>query len=104
MKVWKNENNCVILEIEEFTYLISYKSVVAKVSNTIREEDNNYGLILTTAWDYSQTTLKQLYEFIELYTTQRDENGNLFAYQLGKEKNKKAYIQKQIDLGNIKEI
>ena len=26
----------------------------------------------------------------------------MFAYQLGNEKNKKTYMQKQIDLGNIK--
>ena len=100
MEILENKNNLLIFEKGEFTYLISYKTPIAKVSNTIEtntKKQNNYGLYLTKDWDYSQTTLKQLYNFIELYTTQRDKTGNMIAYQLNKQSNKKAYIQKLIE-------
>ena len=105
MRILKNKNNMVVLENGEWTYLISYKSPIAKVNNTIKTDGNNeYGLYFTVAWDYSQTTLKQLYNFIGLYTTQRDENNNMFSYMLDNVKNKKEYLQKQIDLENIKMV
>lgn len=99
MKVLRNRNNMLILENKEATYLISYNSVVAKVVNTL---GNDYGLSLGVDWDYSQTTLKQVYEFIELYTTQRDEKGNMIAYGLGLVKNKHDYIKDLINKGFIK--
>lgn len=106
MRVLENKNNMIILEKGDWTYFISYNTPIAKVNNTINIEQNKneYGLYFTSNWDYSQTTLKQLYNFMELYTTQRDENGNMFSYMLGQVNNKKAYLQKQIDLGNIKMI
>lgn len=107
MKILENKNNMVILEKGDWTYFISYNTPIAKVNNTINnleQSKNEYGLYFTSSWDYSQTTLKQLYNFIELYTTQRDENKNMFSYMLGQVNNKKAYLQKQIDLGNIKMI
>lgn len=106
MRILKNKNNMIVLENGEWTYLISYETPIAKVNNTIKTDqyESKYGLYFTSSWDYSQTTLKQLYNFIELHTTQRDTNGNMFAYMLGQSKNKKEYLQKQIDLGNIKMI
>lgn len=106
MKILENKRNIMIYEQGEFTYLISYKTPIAKVSNTIKADQykSEYGLYLTNDWDYSQTTLKQLYTFIELYTTQRDETGNMIGYRLTKEKNKKQYIQKLIDKKIIKLI
>jgi len=107
MKVLENKNNMTILENKEWTYFISYESVVAKVCNTIELNDkkhNNYGLYLTYKWDYSQTTLKQLYNFIELYTTQRDDTNNMIGYRLQQVNNKKQYIQQQLEKGNIKMI
>ena len=104
MRVLENELKKVVIEKGEFTYLISYNSVIAKVNNTINPKLNSYGLYLSNMWDFSNTTLKHLYDFIEVYTTQRDDKGNMFAYQLGNEKNKKAYIQKQIDNKNIRLI
>lgn len=107
MKILENERNMVIYEQGEFTYLISYKTPIAKVSNTIEtdpEKQNNYGIYLTKDWDYSATTLKQLYDFIELYTTQRDETGNMIGYMLGQKTNKKEYIKKMIQDGFIKMI
>ena len=104
MKILKHENKMIILEIKDWTYLISYETPIAKVNNTIKTNKNEYGLYFTSSWDFSQTTLKHLYNFIELYTTQRDENNNMFSYMLNKVANKKTYLQKQIDLGNIKII
>lgn len=104
MKIIKNENNHIILEHNNFTYLISYNSVVAKVCNTMSIDNNEYGLYLTIDWDYSKTTLKNLYEFIELYTTQRDTKGNMFAYQLDREPNKHQYIEEQLNNNTIKYI
>ena len=46
-----------------------------------------------------------LYKFIEDYTTQRDENSYTFSYVLGyNTKNKHEYLQKQINLKNIKMV
>jgi len=106
MRILKNKNNMIVLENGEWTYLISYETPIAKVNNTIKadQHESKYGLYFTSSWNYSQTTLKQLYEFIGLYTTQRDENDNMFAYMLDNAKNKKEYLQKQIELGNIKMV
>ena len=93
MKILKNEKNMLIIEHEkeDLTYFISYKTPIAMVYNTIdtAKKRQKYGLYLTKDWDYSRTTLKQLYEFIELYSTQRDETGNTIAYMLTQEKVKK---------------
>lgn len=107
MKIKENRNNYIIMEDEknDVTYLFSYTSLIATVCNTIetsKNKKNNYGLTLTKDWDYSQTTLKQLYYFIESYTTQRDETGNTIGYMLTETKNKKEYIKKLIDKKIIK--
>lgn len=106
MKIKENRNNYIIMEDEknDVTYLFSYTSLIATVCNTIetsKNKKNNYGLTLTKDWDYSQTTLKQLYYFIELYTTQRDNTGNTIAYMLNNKKNKKEYIKELINNKNI---
>lgn len=107
MKIKENKNNYIIMEDEknDVTYLYSYNTLIAVVCNTIetaKNKKNNYGLTLTKDWDYSKTTLKQLYYFIELYTTQRDETGNTIAYMLNNKNNKKEYIKKLIDKKIIK--
>lgn len=107
MKIKENKNNYIIMEDEknDVTYLYSYNTLIAAVCNTIetsKNKKNNYGLTLTKDWDYSKTTLKQLYYFIELYTTQRDETGNTIAYMLNNKNNKKEYIKKLIDKKIIK--
>lgn len=109
MKILKNKNNYIIMEDEknDVTYLYSYNTLIAAVCNTIetsKSKKNNYGLYLTKDWDYSKTTLKQLYNFIELYTTQRDETGNTIAYMLNNKNNKKEYIKKLIENKTIKTI
>lgn len=107
MKIKENKNNYIIMEDEknDVTYLYRYNTLIAAVCNTIetaKNKKNNYGLTLTKDWDYSKTTLKQLYYFIELYTTQRDETGNTIGYMLTETKNKKEYIKKLIDKKIIK--
>lgn len=109
MKILKNENNVLIIEKEkeDLTYFISYTTPIAMVCNTIetsKNKKNNYGLYLTKDWDYSKTTLKQLYNFIELYTTQRNATGNMIGYMLRQAKNKKEYIKKLIENKTIKTI
>ena len=106
MKIIENKDNMLILEYGDFTYLISYNSVIAKVNNTIylNKKKQTYGLYLTNKWDFSQTTLKQLYYFIELHTTQRDKTGNMYGYNLRQANNKKDYIQKLINDKLIKVI
>lgn len=107
MKVLDNKSNMFILEDNDYIYLFSYNSPIAKVCNTIETDPtkkNNYGLYFTINWDYSQTTLKQLYNFIELYSTQKDNTGNTFAYKLDQVNNKKEYLKKQLELGYIKMI
>ena len=105
MKVLENNNNMIVLEKGDFTYLISYDSVIAKVNNTIylNKKKQTYGLYLAEKWNFSQTTLKQLYQFL-YYCTQRDKNNNLFCYAINNTNNKKEYIQKLIDNKKIKVI
>lgn len=108
MRIRENKNNMFICSNDNWTYLFSYDSPIAKVNNTIwsnkEDSEQDYGLYFTVNWDYSQTTLKQLYHFIELYTTQRDDRDMTFGYMLDQVNNKREYLQKQIDLGKIKMI
>lgn len=107
MKILENNNNMMILENGDYTYLISYNSIIAKTNNIFVKNgkiNKKYGLYLSNKWDYSNTTLKQLYYFIELHNTARDERGNLFGYAMNQEKNKKEYIQKLINNKKIKII
>jgi 5'-3' exonuclease len=106
MKILESKNNICIVENGDWTYLFSYNVPIAKVNNTIKNniKENEYGLYFTINWDYSQTTLKHLYKFIEDYTTQRDENSNTFSYMLYNTNNKHEYLQKQINLENIKMV
>lgn len=108
MRILKNKNNMLIIEKEkeDLTCFISYTTPIAAVYNTIdtSKKHQKYGLYLTKDWNYSRTTLKQLYEFIELYATQRDNSGNTIAYMLTQTNNKKEYIQKLIDTKIIKII
>jgi hypothetical protein len=56
-------------------------------------------VILGKDWDYSTTTSKHLYAFLDeyLYSDMEDMNGNNIKYELRNSSNKRAYIQKLID-------
>lgn len=99
MKMLKNKNNMVVIEDNDNYYLFSYTTLIAKICNIINND--SYGICLTNSWNYSRTTLKHLYNFIGLYSTQRDNTNNTIAYMLDKTNNKKEYIQKLINDKNI---
>ena len=85
MKVEQYYNkNQFHLDGEGIDELQSYNSLVAKVENGV--------LTLGRDWDYSKTTMKHLYLFLDEYT-----NINL----LRGGNNKRAYLQKLIDNGEI---
>lgn len=77
-------------------YLQSYESVVAQVNN-------NGELVFYSDWNYSKTTLKYLYLFLNsVYYTVNDFIRINVLENLEKQKNKKAYLQKLIDDNIIK--
>lgn len=90
VKNFYNKNQFLI-ESDELIQFQSYDSLVASI-------DKKKGiLILGIDWDYSNTTMKHLYIFIDdfRYYLKKDIN-ELFIY-LYREKNKRKYIQKLID-------
>lgn len=50
--------NQFVIETKKGTFFQSYKSVIAKV-------DNNGNITLSQWWDYSNTTMKYLYQFLK---------------------------------------
>ena len=89
--------NQFIIRHNDGTTFQSYNSIIATI-------DKCGILYLTDAWDYSRTTLKHLYIFIEK-TRKNDKFETLFNYNnFGRLANKKAYIQKLIDNKTIKII
>lgn len=82
-KVEQLENkNQFVITTNEGTFFQSYDSVCAKVSSGV--------LTLGRDWDYSHTTLKHLYIFLDnyCYSIYREIEGS---------KNKRAMLQKMID-------
>ncbi len=63
MQILDNKNNMLILDNGDFIDFISYTTHIARYHKPkqILALNENY-------WDYSQTTLKQLKSFINLYT------------------------------------
>ncbi len=77
--------------------------VFQSYNTTIYEYDyNNNKLTITSAWDYSKTTSKYFYQFInnQVYGI-LDMDGVALWQGLQNAKNKKAYILKLIDKGII---
>lgn len=93
MKVQKfyNNNQFIILGENGSVTFQSYDSIIAKI-------DKNGTLFLGNKWNYSKTTLKHLYLFINNYFSLLGEfTQKLFGYEFNNSKNKKAYIQNLID-------
>jgi hypothetical protein len=82
-------NQFVIWSDEEITFQ-SYNSECARI-------DKNGDLILGRDWDYSNTTLRHLYVFLERYFFHLDYSTQKYFKDFESCKNKKAYIQKLID-------
>lgn len=59
--------NQFILTTEKATYFQSYNTLIAKV-------ENNGKVTLASAWDYSVTTSKYLYQFLKEYVGHSDLN------------------------------
>lgn len=90
-----NKNQFIIFGGDAIVTLQSYNSIVAEI--------NKQGtLIFGNDWNYSKTTLKHLYLFInDYFNLLGDFTQKLFGYEFNNSKNKKAYIQKLIDNGKI---
>lgn len=102
MKIKNFTDNHYIIEHKKDLYFSSYDSIVAEIENNCILGKEK--IFLGTAWDYSQTTLKNLYNFLEDFSTIRLENynNNTLAYELSRQKNKKEFLQKLIDNKTIK--
>lgn len=81
LKQFHNKNQFIIIDGQK-TYFQSYESTIACY------DDETKKLTLGKDWNYSNTTRKHLYLFIDYYT-------NIY---LNNQKNKSAYIQSLIDL------
>ena len=94
-----NKNQFILRDYEnKKTYFQSYNSMIALI------DDIDNTLILGCDWDYSKTTLKHLYIFLE-----QELNYNFLGIQgysltneLSSAINKKQYINKCIEKGIIK--
>ena len=90
-----NKNQFIIFGGDAIVTFQSYNSIIAKI-------DKNGTLCLGNDWNYSKTTLKHLYLFInDYFNLLGDFTQKLFGYEFTNSQNKKAYIQKLINNGKI---
>ena len=90
-----NKNQFIIYGGDAIVTLQSYNSIIAKI-------DKNGTFWLGNDWNYSKTTLKHLYLFInDYFNLLGDFTQKLFGHEFNNSQNKKAYIQKLIDNGKI---
>lgn len=89
VKNFYNKNQFVIEERERIIFQ-SYESIVAIY------ESKSQSLILGRDWDYSRTTTKHLYLFINDYVCNKE------IEEVKNRTNKREYIQKLINNGIIK--
>ena len=92
-------NQIVITDKGESTF-ISYGAEIARI-NTNKKNNN---LVFTNYWDYSKTTLKYLYQFLNDYKS--DLSNNIYTNILNalKSNNKKQAFSKLIKNKIIKVI
>lgn len=94
MKIYnlENKNQFVILGNNGEIEFQSYDSLIARINK-------NGTLTLSSRWDYSRTTLKHLYIFLDRYFYNIDNymQKELKDVLYGKCSNKRASIQKLID-------
>lgn len=93
MKVeqYQNKNQFHIYGNDE-DILQSYNSTVVIIKHYNEDNANIHLITLGCDWDYSKTTSKHVYMFLEEY-------GNIYIPY--NEKNKRKYIQSLIDSGEI---
>lgn len=73
------------------------KTVFQSYASTIAEIDKNGQLTLGIDWDYSRTTLKHLYLFLNDYIILLNASLKEYIEELQNKTNKRTYIQKLID-------
>lgn len=83
---FSNKNHFIIKK-DNRIILQSYKSLVAEYNTKTKK------IIFGVDWDYSNTTLINLYKFINFFVTD---------FNIDKIKNKKAYLEKLIKENLIK--
>lgn len=93
VKQFYNKNQFIIEGDEGVTFQ-SYESTIATI-------DRQGKLTLFTDWDYSKTTLKHLYLFLNDYRSRLDQETIAILWGLSETKNKRQLIQNLIDKKNI---
>ena len=93
-KQFYSKNQFIIEGKEEGTTFQSYNSQIANISNSGE-------LVLYSDWDYSQTTLKYLYLFLQDYFYLLNNKHKEILWGLSESKNKRAFLQNLIDSKKI---
>lgn len=94
------QNNQTILENDKTIKFFSYNTLIA----TINKNKQNDNLQFTSKWDYSKTTTKYLYQFLEMYKNQIACNIYSKVVSALNDTNKKASFKNLIDNKIIKLI
>ena len=89
-----NKNQFLILGGDVIVTLQSYNSIVANI-------DKNGSLNLGCNWNFSSTTLRHLYLFLQDNIHLMDEYSKKLTEGILKSSNKKSYIQNLIDKEKI---
>lgn len=94
------KTNQTILENGKAIKFFSYNTLIAEI-RTNKQNDNLY---FTNYWDYSQTTLKYLYQFLNEYKSQISNNIYTKILNALNDTNKKASFKNLINNKIIKLI
>ena len=89
-----NKNQFIIFGGDALATFQSYNSTIASI-------DNRGTLNLGNDWDYSKTTLKHLYLFLNDYKYMTQDYTKKLIDNILNAKNKRQYIQKLIDNDEI---
>ena len=81
MEILKNEKNLLITKEKNIYRFYSYNSLISEYHETTKK------LVLTYLWNFSQTTLKQLKNYINNYTCFNYENKKQFEKEIEKNNN-----------------
>lgn len=94
------QNNQTILENDKTIKFFSYNTLIATI-NKNRKNDN---LQFTSKWDYSKTTIKYLYQFLNEYKCQISNNIYSKVVDALDSTNKKVSFKNLIDNKYIKVV
>lgn len=92
------KTNQIILENDKTTKFFSYNTLIA----TINQNKQNDNLQFTNKWNYSKTTLKYLYQFLEMYKNRLSNNIYTKVINALDSNNKKANFEMLINVKIIK--